>query len=633
MLVDGFLCYNISMKKTRLVTFLALGALLLSSCNTNKVPSFTFHYSQSNENDYKGIAYYSDSYFDSDSTVYDNSLSTCSLAFAMSSFASNVNSSTYDHRYRNGEEFLNVNGFFDVDVNKYYKEKPTTDSLGVIMGHKTINGTTLLAVGIRGGNYEMEWAGNFTLGDGKEIKQHKGFYDASTIYLESLQEYIDKYSISGNIKLWSVGYSRGGASNNLAIGRIDQKISKGESLFDGKVTLKKEDIYCYCFEPPMGASFNEEISPRSEIYSNIHNIVNANDPVPKVAMKELRYTRYGVDYYLPDRVRNVNYSSLISPVIEFYNDVDNRSALGDYVISEFEMSKNADSNYDVLENNNVRVNYTSGLFLESFLGELIRLGVKDLDNYVAKFQSGLRNILEIVYKNGGPKFSFMTLGMTFARYLINSSNVDILINDLLHDTSQFVNDFIVLLNTVLKSLGMEISPNDLLGCVKSLIMILAVVFVNHFDYFFTFINTTNIKAIASGHFPELCLSHLMAQDENHSSSRKEYNSDGSYYYLEVDDITKDSVIVISDGSGKKVCSLSDGVLDSSLSLTYGSSSRSFYAYIPVEDDYTIEMESIAGYRLSYFDQRYENMVNYKEETSPVVKTTVKTEQYIERKTK
>jgi hypothetical protein len=620
------------MRLKRVILFAALGSIMLSSCSSEKLTSFIFHYSQATENDYQGTSYYEDSYFTTDSTVYDASLATCSLTFAMASFASNVNNTNYDHRYRNGEEFLTTNGFEDVDVNAYYKSKPSTDSLGVIIGHKKIDGVTLLAVGIRGGGYEMEWAGNFTLGDGKEIKQHKGFYDASTIYLDSLNDYIEKYNITGNVKLWSVGYSRGGASNNLAIGRIDQKISKGESLFNGKVSMKKEDIYCYCFEPPMGASYNEEISPRSEIYSNIHNIVNANDPVPKVAMKELRYTRYGVDYYLPDSVRNTDYSSLIAPVLEYYNNVDNKSSLGDYVISEFSMSTSSEDPYDAISHSNVRVNYTSGLFLDEFLGNLILEGVKDLDNYYENVQTGLRDIIELVYKNGAPKFSFMTLGISFARYLLNSTNVDILINNLVHDPKTFVNDFVLLLNTVLKSLQLDISPTVLFDSVSALIDIIGSVLVNHFDYVFTFLNTSNIKAIAQGHFPELCLSHLMAQDKHYSSNIKEYNSDGSYYYLEIPSITKDTVVTIKDEKGNTVASLKDGILDSSLSLSYGSLKQTFFCYMPVEKTYDITISGAESYNLSYFDQRLENMVSYKKEVKLDGKNVkIQTEKYIERK--
>ncbi len=622
------------MRIKKILSAIIFSSIILSSCKNTALNKFQFHYSQAALYDYEEDTFYDDSYFLDDSTIYNNSLSTCSMAFALASFASNVDKENETYRYRNGEEFLKNAGFSDIDVNSYYKIKTSTDSLGVIFAHKKIQDTTLIAVGIRGGNYEMEWAGNFTLGDGKEIIQHKGFYDASTIYLNSLEEYIKKYNLNGDVKLWTVGYSRGGASNNLAVGRIDQKIAKGEALFDGKVTLKKENIYCYCFEPPMGASYNEKISPRSEIYSNIHNIVNANDPVPKVAMKELRYTRYGVDYYLPDSVRNVNYTNLINPVIKFFNNVNNHAALGDYAISNFILSSNKSSSkeYTISSYSNNKLNWTSGLFLDEFLSNLTILGVQNLDNYVEHFQEGLREIFEVVYKNGSPKFSFMTLGVSFAKYILNSTNIDILINNLIHNPSIFVKDFIVLLNTVLVSLGIEISPTILLNGILSLISALSKVLLQNISYFFTLLSVDNIKAIASGHFPELCLSHLRAQDKNYTSNINSYNSDGSYYYFEIDEVDENTTIEIIDSNNKTVASLKNMNLDKDGTIAYGSKGKSFFAYLPVEQSYEIRMNNINSYSLSYFDQRQENLVLYKSESDLSNKEIkITTETYPEKK--
>ncbi len=593
---------------------------LLTSCSPTSSSKVKFMYPQSTSNDYVGTAFYDDSYFQKDSTIYNSNLSTCSIAFAMASFASNSNRNDPSYRYNNGEAFLKENGFSNIDVNADYKVKSSSDTLGVIFASKTIGDTTLIAAGIRGGNYEMEWASNVTLGDGETIKQHQGFYEGSSIYLKGLEEYVTKYSITGDVKLWSVGYSRGGACNNVAIGRLDQQISKNEKIFDGKINLKKENIYCYCFEPPMGASFKEEISPRSEIYSNIHNILNPNDPVPKVAMnprvKEsgFRFTRYGVDYYLPDSVRNINYSNIINKVIEFYNGMDNHSALGDYRIADFSMSgsssSNEDSSLNIMQAKNNRVNWTSGLFLEEFISYLTLLGVGSLDNYVTNFQSGLRELFQIVYKNGSPKFSFMTLGASFTKYLLNSSNVDILINNLLHDPTTFVKDFIVLLNRVLTDLGLDISPTSLFSSILSLVGAITSVFVSYYEIFFTFLNLNNVYAIISAHYPELCFAHLMSQDSNYGTPIQEYNSDGSYYYFEVPQVDENSYVEIKDENGNIVALLKDGVLSKEGKLSYGCKEKVFFAYIPVEKSYNITIKNATNYYLYYFDQTQEDLVSY-----------------------
>ncbi len=606
----------------------------LSSCKTSSNGKTSFRYAQGSSNDYDGTAFYDDSYFDGDSTIYDSSLATCSLSFAMASFASNTDKENEKHRYQNGEAFLSSCGFSKIDANKYYKMKSTTDSLGVLFGSKKIGDVTLIAAGIRGGNYEMEWASNLTVGDGKNIKQHQGFYEASTIYLESLEEYILNYSITGEIKLWTVGYSRGGATNNLSIGRIDQKIAKKETLFQGKASLKKENIYCYCFETPMGASFEEEISPRDDIYSNIFNIINSNDPVPKVAMKELSFTRYGIDYFLPDSIRNVSFSKMIAKVKEYYSAMDNHAVLGDYHIENFKMSGSyqEDDNEVLLSYKKAWLNYPSGLFLDEFISALTLIGVQTRENYVEHFQIGLRDLLNIVYKNGAPKFSFMTLGVSFTKYLLNSSNVDILINNLLHDPLSFVNEFIVLSNRVLRDLGMDIDAKQLRDGLLSLIGALASTFFANLSYFFTLISSDNIKAIISGHYPELCLAHLMAQDKNYTSNPISYNSDGSYYYLEVNDLKDDSFIEVKDEKGNLEFTISNHSIKNLSTLPMGFNSDTFFLYLPVEQSYSISIKNASSYSLSYFDQRKENLTPYEEKVIQEGEdVNLKTETYPEKK--
>ncbi len=593
-----------------------LTTLLLTSCGSSSLTKITFSFPYNKDGDYSATSFYSDSYFENSSTIYNSSLSTCSLTFAMSSFASNIDKSNTTYRHRNADSFLKNANFSNIDINEDYRKDPSSDTFGVVFGSKKIDDYTLIAIGTRGGNYEMEWASNFTLGDGSIYKGHQGFYEASTIYLNSLEEYINKYNIEGKIKLWAVGYSRGGATNNLAIGRIDQKINNKESLFNNKITLNKEDIYCYCFEPPMGASFLEDISPRSEIYSNIFNIVNPNDLVTKIAPKEFHFTRYGTDYYLPDKIRNINYKDLIKNVISNYQKMSDYKVLGDYLIDDFtlsSLSKGIEENDKISYIYQNKFNYTLGLFDEEFLTNFVNDAVYTLDNYVENFQGGLRNIYEILYKDGSIKTSAMTIATYFVKYLINSSDVDLLINTLLSDPLQFAKDFTVLVNRVLKDLQINIDPNDLYKIIENLLIALAKVSLKHLDTFFTLINTNNVKALILAHYPEVTLSHLMNQDKNYSSSILSYNNDGSYYYLEIKGLNSSSYIEISDNSNNIVSKLKNGYFETSLNtLTSGTKTDgTYYVYIPVEEIYNIKIYNATSYELSYFDQHYENLIQYK----------------------
>lgn len=606
---------------------------LIMSCSSLKEGEIRYAFSHGFENDYSANAFYFDSYFDGDSTIYNASLSTCSLNFAMASFASNRTGGNYSLQANNAKDFLTSAGFNSIYTNSYFNEKPTADSLGVIYAKKTIGNYTLIASGIRGGGYGAEWASNMTVGDNdSDIKNHKGFYDSSLIYLNSLNDYINKYEIKGNIKLWSVGYSRGGAVNNVSYGFIDKKISNNEKI-NSNVNIKKEDVYCYCFETPMGASFLEDISPRNEIYSNIHNIINTADPVPKIPFNDFEFTRYGVDYYLPDSIRNSNYNSIIDDVISRYEDVSDHSIIGDYYISSFKVS-GSDESADRLEINegiNNKINWNSGLFLDKFFSSLATLGVENLSNYVTNLQTGLRELFELLYKNGSPKFSFITLGTSFVKYLLNTTDVDIMINNLLHDTTQFIKDFLVLLNNVFTEYEFYINPNDLTNSITGLIKALAITFISNLSYFFTSINLNNIKAITSAHYCELCLSHLMNQDKNYSKNIYDYNSDGSYYYVEIDNVSEDSVVEILNSNGDIKASVFDNSLDNRSSLTCGSNGKTVYFYIPVEEEYTINIKNIYTCKVSYFDQRYKDLVEYKNITNNIVEDSIVLEAYPEKK--
>ena len=616
------------MKLRKILVYSTL-PLLLCSCDQRKPGSFSFRYSQAVTSDYSGNAYYTDEYFKNDASEYNRSLATSSLCFAMASFGSNSTQS-YSNKYCNVQSFLERNGFKNVDVNSYFKVKPTSDSLGVCFAMKEINGETLVAAGIRGAGYEMEWASNFTIGDGETLKQHQGFYEASTIYLDSLHDYLKNHSISGSIKLWSVGYSRAAATNNLACGRIDQRINENKSIFDDlDVTIKKENLFAYCFECPQGASWNEDISPRSDIYSNIHNIINSSDPVPLVAMSAFNFTRYGVDYFLPNSVINSNYSSFEPRMLDFYNKMDNRSALGDYVINDFNMRGSEGDKLDASKTAYIRKNWTSGLFLSELLDNLTLYGIESLDNYVTSLQEGLRTVCEVIYNNSQAKFSLMNLGVSIAKTFINDSNVDIVVNNLFHDISAFKNDLLYALKISFDSMGITTNPTEIVNALESLVIALVTTFSLHFDYFFAFLSTTNIKSFAQAHFPEVCLSNLMALDINYNDTVNEYANDGSYYYLRVPKLSDKTKITITNKDGKDVAGIDNFNLLSSGTLSYAVLEDAFVAYIPVDEEYTINIENASSYDLSYFDQRYQGLRPYKssdtQEDSLTFKTTTSPE--------
>ena len=121
-------------------------------------------------------------------------------------------------------------GFTNFETNQWFKEKPTSDSIGLLAAQKRIGDYTLVAVGVRGAAYFSEWASNITLGN-RDDGYHDGFRTAADNFIKFTKDYISSHHISGDIKLWTAGYSRAGATCNVASGLIDEALNKNEKIF------------------------------------------------------------------------------------------------------------------------------------------------------------------------------------------------------------------------------------------------------------------------------------------------------------------------------------------------------------------------------------------------------------------
>lgn len=153
--------------------------------------------------DYSATYYYADEYFYNSAMEYNQSLSTMSLCLAMSAFGSGE-VSAYENKSVNVKNLLEELMFTDFETTKSFTEKPTADSIAAAIGHKKVKDKnddvyTLLAVAVRGGGYEQEWASNFTIGS---KGNHNGFSDAANQVIDFIKNYISEHEIEGDIKLW-----------------------------------------------------------------------------------------------------------------------------------------------------------------------------------------------------------------------------------------------------------------------------------------------------------------------------------------------------------------------------------------------------------------------------------------------
>ena len=313
--------------KKRIISLLLCLVLIVSlvpaaaAADTGDARTVTVRYASGhgeNDHDYEATFTYSDELFTKSGYTYRQDLAEMSLGLAFAAFSSK--DSQYSDNYATGNRnFVSMAeqcGFENIQSNKWMFQPAETDSIGINCASKTIrdNGGsyTLIAVGVRGNNYHAEWGGNARL---DATGEHKGFALGRDQALDYLRSYIADTGISGRVKIWIAGYSRGAAVSNMVGGALDNGYSLGEG-----VSLSPHDLYCYCYEPPMGAT-KDEVQGR--VYENIHNIVNTNDLVTYVAFDSWDFARYGVDRVVPTK-GDANYLNYKAKMLnEFYRIPNN----------------------------------------------------------------------------------------------------------------------------------------------------------------------------------------------------------------------------------------------------------------------------------------------------------------------
>lgn len=291
----------------------------------------TFKYSSINGGDYKANFYFEDEYFAKTAETYNPSLATMSMCLAMATFASFDSNAT--SQYQNAEQLLKDCGFDYIEANDCFKSDPNVDTMGVIIGYKNMLTTegefTLIALATRGAGYGNEWAGNFKVG---ETGNHDGFTAAKNEAKDFLNWYIGKYGkdFKNTVKLWMTGYSRAAATVNLLAGEISQNKKIGAS---NQISVTKDGIYAYCFETPRGLNTSVVSADAAKTFTNIHNIVNPNDFVPKVAMEGWGFIRYGVDEnVIPSMSTDAYYNQKVAKMMSFYSAIGGDTIRDSYVI-------------------------------------------------------------------------------------------------------------------------------------------------------------------------------------------------------------------------------------------------------------------------------------------------------------
>lgn len=591
-----------------------------------------FYYSSGATKDYKASCHYTDRYFYEDSCGkgqmdgYNRSLSTASLCLALSAFGSNEGgNSNYSHKYKNVEKFLDDLQFNDFDKNDWFEKKPQSDSIGVAVASKPLinnNETyTLIAVAIRGGGYESEWAGNFTVG--KE-GQHYGFSEAKNKVLKFLKSYIKKNKINGNIKIWLTGYSRAAATANLVAGAINDN----KTMFGDNVVCEKKDLYAYCFETPMGAQ-KSEITNQLK-YNNIYNIINKNDPVTKVAMSALGFRRFGGDYFLPEKITDGrNYIDKQEAMLQFYNKMDSKNEVGKYTVDDFKMKKIVlqyilPGGEELVQNDNHN-NSIQAEYLDTTINKLTTEQIKTRDNYVNELQNGIRTIFTAIY---GTLFPDQPLQRSdhFLELLLDKlgseKNLGKIVVAVFSSSSeenvQGIIDDIV--GEALNEAGINnYNPSVLVDFVKAIAKLAVNFAVTHPNLTVTLF--ANFNSLKEAHYPELCLAWLMSQDKNYSSSSVLYDGGGNYRIIHINCPID---VEVYDSMNNLQASIKNDipqeVKKSSIVSSINEDGEKLI-YLPANEDYTVKLSATEDGDMYYSINEYSStegditrIVNYSDIT-------------------
>ena len=266
-----------------------------------------FYYTASGSGAVKKYSFWYDSDFFNQGAVLQPELAVASLCLEMASFSngddlawSKTLAEEDTRRAYNIQRLYETLGFTNARYVNY--DKPltdTSDKVAFSMAMKYIDngkgGTdTLVAIPIRGSGYGGEWGSNFDLTTTKvsNYVHHNGFWAAMGDVWTGLDAYVaeleEQGAITGELKLWVTGFSRGAAVANL----LAHEIMRHDDL--GGVTVARKNLYAYTFATPAGMS--EEFFRRSgdPDDSNIYNLISPVDVVPRVAPSQWGYGRYGV---------------------------------------------------------------------------------------------------------------------------------------------------------------------------------------------------------------------------------------------------------------------------------------------------------------------------------------------------
>lgn len=525
--------------------------MLTSLCSCSKSDKISFQ-----SCDFTFDTYYNDSYFLLDNKEYHEEIALASHAMALATFNGDED---YSLRSKYLRELWEKEHFDNIYMNDSFYQIPWTDSIGYGLASKHISlneeDFTLVAIAVRGGNYDGEWASNFTIGLEGDAQ---GFKEATNQVIEGLTSYLKNYSISGKVKFWISGYSRAAITSNMVAGEI-LKMYEAKQYLTKEVNYTDNDMYAYCFEPPLGAEISLD-NARKEIYHGIHNLVNYNDFVPLVAPFEWGFARYGVDHYYPDRLNDIYFDETErEKIISLYHFTYGAEKFTDYSVDKwkfFDIGEKANENNLAHE----MVNPSQGRFNHDLIHGLAVNGIQTREIYAKYVQQGIRDLMATIF---GLNSDIEKLNLkNLASIIFEYDFVRTLIMELQEDQStQFAMDVELLF---LQIFGANEKNFDFIEQLYNRNALLLSFFANAYkdrkDVLTQLLYRDNAMGLLVCHMPEVSYSFLCACDSRFMGNKKCKLNDGTYKVLHIDKPA--SFTLFEKNIKKEVFTYKDGKMNS-----------------------------------------------------------------------
>ena len=552
------------------------------SCSSSKKITFQC-------DDFSFDTYYSDSYFTKDNREVDGGLALASHAMALATFNGDKD---YTLRSKYLRELWQKENFSNIWMSDSFYKEPETDSIGFGIASKVISDFTVVAIAVRGGNYDAEWASNFTIG---KTGDAQGFDEASDKVVEGVSNYITNYDIEGHIKIWISGYSRAAITSNMTAGKIINKLTHAEYI-SGKVIYTNDDIYAYCFEPPMGVQ-QALGDAHSDSYHGIHNFLNYNDFVPLVAPFEWGFTRYGTDHYYPDRLNDIYFDATErEKIISLYHFTYGAQNFHDYTVDNWKFFDIGEKKAEEHNLPRQSVNPSQGRFSRNLIHEVAVNGFKDRETYYNSIQDGLRDLLATVYGQN-PDIGKIDLS-SLVDIIFEYDFIKSLILELEEQQSaDFAMDVQMLFLQIFGADEKNIdSINELYARCFPLFLLLPESFSIRKDVLEQLLYRDNAMGIAIGHMPEVSYSFLCACTKEFMGNKACKLNDGSYEILHL--LTPTSFSLYEKNLKKVVFEYRDGVMYSDCVSAEKFADGSIDIYLPNNGEYEY-VGGVDGVTLGY----------------------------------